>query len=119
MLTAHKAEAFRRGHAKPLDLVFASETGAPMHHRNIVRRGVEKAVTAAGLPHLRWHDLRHVAASVLIAEGAPANYAATVLGHATPAITLAIYAHLFAKAEHADRTRERIEGAFGGSSARR
>jgi integrase len=49
--------------------VFGSETGGPMHHRNIVRRGLEKAITSAGLPHLMWHNLRHVAASALIAQG--------------------------------------------------
>ena len=114
MLTAHKAEAFRLRRAKPTDFVFASETGGPMHHRNIVRRRLDKATAAAGLPHLRWHDLRHLAASVLIAEGAPASYVAAVLGHANPAITLAIYAHLFGQAEHAERTRERMEAAFGG-----
>jgi hypothetical protein len=36
-----------------------------------------------------------------------------VLGHANPSITLSIYAHEFARAEHADRTRERMERAFG------
>jgi integrase len=112
MLTIHKEEAFARGCAKPGDFVFGSETGGPMHYRNIVRRGLEKAVTAAVLPHLRWHDLRHLAASMLISDGAPASYVANMLGHSTPAITLSIYAHQFAKAEHADRTRERMEEAF-------
>jgi hypothetical protein len=55
-----------------------------------------------------------LAASILIAEGAPASYVAAVLGHASPAITLSIYSHLFAKSEHAHRTRERMEAAFGG-----
>jgi hypothetical protein len=36
-----------------------------------------------------------------------------MLGHASPAITLSIYAHEFARAEHADRTRERMKQAFG------
>ena len=31
-----------------------------MHHRNIVRRGLEKAIAATSVPHLSWHDLRHV-----------------------------------------------------------
>jgi hypothetical protein len=37
-----------------------------------------------------------------------------LLGHANPAITLSIYAHAFACAEHDERTRERMEAAFGG-----
>lgn len=57
--------------------------------------------------------MRHVAASALIAEGASVPYLSRILGHASPAITLAIYAHEFARAEHADRTRDRMEEAFG------
>ena len=113
MLAAHKQEAFARGYAKQGDFVFASETGGPLNHRNIVRRGLEKALESSGMPHIRWHDLRHVAASALVAEGASIPYLSRVLGHANPAITLSIYAHEFAGAEHADRTRERMEAAFG------
>jgi site-specific recombinase XerD len=70
-------------------------------------------VPAVGQPQ-RWHDLRHVAASVLIAEGASVGYVSRLLGYASPAITLSTYAHAFAAAEHDDRTREQMEAAFGG-----
>jgi integrase len=113
MLSAHKLEAFSKGYAKPVDFVFASETGGPLNHRNIIRRGLEKAIVDGKLPKIRWHDLRHVAASALIAEGASVPYISRCLGHANPAITLSIYAHEFARVEHADRTRERMEEAFG------
>ena len=113
MLREHRAEAFQRGHAKPSDFVFCSSAGTPLGHRNIVRRGLEPALVVAGLPRLRWHDLRHVAASALIGEGASLAYVSRVLGHANPAITLSVYAHEFARAEHADQTRERMEAAFG------
>lgn len=65
------------------------------------------------MPRLSWHDLRHVAASMLIAEGASVAYLARVLGHASPAITLNTYAHIFARVEHDDRTRDQVERAFG------
>jgi integrase len=107
-----RADAFARGLAKPADFVFVSESGGPLDHHNVGRRGLAKATAGANLPHLRWHDLRHLAASMLIAEGAPASYVAALLGHASPAITLSIYSHLFARAEHADRMRERMEAAF-------
>ncbi len=61
-----------------------------------------------------WHDLRHVAASVLIGQGASVAYLSRVLGHASPSITLSVYAQAFAEAEHADAMRERMESAFGG-----
>ena len=113
LLVEHKQDAFAKGFAKQADFVFASETGGPLNHRNITRRGLEKAIADGKLQKLRWHDLRHVAASALIAEGASIPYLSRVLGHSSPAITLAIYAHEFARVEHADRTRERMEEAFG------
>jgi integrase len=78
------------------DFVFASETGGQMHYNNIVRRGLDKAVVAAKLPHLRWHDLRHLAASALIAESeGDVDRVSRVLGHASASITQAVYAHEF------------------------
>jgi integrase len=93
--------------------VFATKTGTPLGHRNIVRRGLEKAIEATKLPEMSWHDLRHVAASMLIAEGASVGYVSRILGHANPAIALSIYAHEFASVEHAERTRDRMEAVFG------
>ena len=77
-------------------------------------RGLEPALKAAGLPKLRWHDLRHIAASLLIAQGASVGHVSRLLGHANPSITLSIYAHAFAGAEHDERTRDAMEAAFGG-----
>ena len=114
MLANHKQLAFAKGCAKATDFVFASETGGLLNHRNITRRGLEKAIADGKLQKLRWHDLRHVAASALIAEGASIPYLPRVLGHSSPAITLAIYAHEFARVEHADHTRERMEAMFSG-----
>jgi integrase len=113
LLTTHKQEAFARGYAKLGDLVFASQTGHHLDHRNISRRGLNKALTNAGLPHLRWHDLRHLAASALISQGASIAYLSRILGHSNPAITLSIYAHQYAQAEHAEHTRQQMEQAFG------
>ena len=109
MLAAHRLAS---PYSTDGDFVFACETGTPLAVRNIIRRGLEPALAAAELPKLTWHDLRHVAASLLIAEGASVGYVARLLGHATPAITLSLYAHAFAQAEHDHRTRERMEAAF-------
>jgi integrase len=113
MLTTHKQQAFAKGYAKPSDFVFCALTGRPLNHRNIIRRGLEKSLEKGALPHLRWHDLRHLAASALISQGASVAYLSRILGHANPAITLSIYAHQFAQAEHAEQTRQRMEEAFG------
>jgi len=113
LLATHREQAFAQGFAKPTDFVFASQTGAHLDHRNITRRGLAKALEQAGLPHLRWHDLRHLAASALISQGASIAYLSRILGHANPAITLSIYAHQYASAEHAETTRQQMEQAFG------
>ena len=49
----------------------------------------------------------------LDAEGVPVAYLSRLLGHSSPAITLSVYAHEFARAEHDDRTREMMEAVFG------
>ncbi|HZO79034.1 MAG TPA: site-specific integrase [Solirubrobacteraceae bacterium] len=113
LLATHKQTAFANGHAKATDYVFATNTGHHLDHRNITRRGLNKALTTARLPHLRWHDLRHLAASALISQGASIAYLSRILGHANPAITLSIYAHQYAQAEHAEHTRQQMEQAFG------
>lgn len=70
---------------------------------NALRRWFEKACAAAGVEGVSPHDFRHYYASGLIRAGLDAVSVARAMGHASPAITLNIYAHLFPDA--ADRTR--------------
>lgn len=58
-----------------------------------VWRTLTRALAAAGLPHLRVHDLRHTAGSLLVAAGVPLPTVAEFLGHSSPATTAAVYAH--------------------------
>jgi integrase len=95
------------------DFVFASAAGSALYWRNVARRRLADALNSANLPHVRWHDLRHTFASVLIAEGANVVYVSRQLGHASPDITLRVYAHLFDRAEQAHRTSQALEAAFG------
>ncbi|MEV6154269.1 tyrosine-type recombinase/integrase [Nonomuraea sp. NPDC052129] len=53
------------------------------------------------LPVIRLHDLRHVHATVLLLAGVPVHVVAARLGHADPAITLRVYAHVIRSAETA------------------
>ncbi len=119
ILKARKKEAFARGHARPTDFVFCSQVGGPMHYRNVSRRGLDLAAKRAGLngddrASLRFHDLRHTFASLLIAEGLNITYVSRQLGHADPSITLRVYAHLFDHAVHAERARAALEASFSG-----
>ena len=49
---------------------------------------------AEPLPHARLHDLRHIHATTLLLAGVPVHVVAARLGHADPAITLRVYAHV-------------------------
>jgi integrase len=69
------------------------KVGAGLHPRNVTR--VLGAILAqAELPHLRFHDLRHSAASLLIAEGVELVEVSKLLGHSELRITADLYAHL-------------------------
>jgi integrase len=52
-------------------------------------------VIAAGLPRLTPHDLRHTAASLAVRSGANVKAVQRMLGHASAAMTLGVYADLF------------------------
>jgi integrase len=60
-----------------------------------MKRHFHKAVERAGLPPMRFHDLRHTAAALAIAAGAHPLEIKTRLGHASITTTLNIYGHLF------------------------
>jgi integrase len=53
------------------------------------------------LLHARLHDLRHIHATTLLLSGVPVHVVAARLGHADPAITLRVYAHVIRTAEAA------------------
>ncbi len=53
------------------------------------------------LPHARLHDLRHLHATTLLLSGVPVHVVAARLGHADPAVTLRVYAHVIRSAEAA------------------
>ena len=77
-----------------LNLVFPSEAGTPIDHHHMVSRVFGPALTKASLPSIRFHDLRHTYASLLIEQGENIKYIQTQLGHSSPTVTLDIYAHL-------------------------
>jgi integrase len=65
-----------------------------INHNNLVNRHYQPALKDAGLPKIRFHDLRHTYASLLIEQGENIKYIQTQLGHSSPTVTLNIYAHL-------------------------
>jgi integrase len=83
--------------------MFTGRDGLPPQH-NIVGFWWRRARIAAGCPAVRLHDLRHFYASGLIADGCDVVTVQRALGHASAAVTLNTYAHLWPTAE--DRTRK-------------
>ena len=76
------------------DLVFPNLAGNPMSNTNLLQRGFYPALRRAGLRKIRFHDLRHTFASLLIANGEDIVRVSRLLGHSSPTVTLDVYAHV-------------------------
>jgi len=77
------------------DLLFTSPRGEPLRQSNWRSRVFDPAAREAGLEGLTPHDLRHTAASLAVASGANVKAVQQMLGHASAAMTLDVYADLF------------------------
>jgi Phage integrase family len=72
-------------------------------------------IDVPGKPRLRFHDLRHTFASLLIAQNVNVAFVSRQLGHASVSTTLNVYTHLFDHVEHAATVVERLEARFAGA----
>lgn len=75
------------------NMVFPTKVGTPILASNL-RRGFRKLLKESGLPKIRFHDLRHTAASLMLNNGIPVLVASRRLGHSKPSITLDVYGHM-------------------------
>jgi len=82
-------------------LVFTDEAGGPVVGTNFTRYEFAKALQRTGLPAITFHTLRHSAVSIMLSRGVPIPVIAKQLGHATPMVTLSVYAHMI----HSDEDR--------------
>lgn len=57
-------------------------------------RSFQSLTKRAGLRRIRVHDLRHTAASLLLAQGVPARVVMEILGHSQISVTLDTYTHV-------------------------
>lgn len=83
------------------DYLFQMPEGGPLNQTNLLRRFLKPAAVAVGLPALRWHDLRHTYAALLIDKGANIMVVCQRMGHSKPTVTLNIYGHIFPDADEA------------------
>ena len=74
------------------NLIFSTSNGTPISQRNLTRDFL-KVIRKTELPQIRFHDLRHTAASLMINRGIPIVVVSKMLGHSKPSVTLNIYAH--------------------------
>jgi integrase len=74
-------------------LIFATDVGTPVNPENLVRRSFKPLLKKADLPEIRFHDLRHTCATLLLGRGVHPKIVQELLGHATIAMTLDTYSH--------------------------
>ncbi|VXB11692.1 hypothetical protein PLANTIT3_20118 [Plantibacter sp. T3] len=67
-------------------LVFSTGIGTMIEPSNL-RRSFDQAITTTGVRRIRFHDMRHTCASLLLARGVPLRVVMDVLGHSTMSIT--------------------------------
>jgi integrase len=91
-------------------LLFATDTGGPINPSNLRQRSFLPLLEKAKLPKVRFHDLRHTCATLLLTQGTHPKFVQELLGHATIAITLDTYSHVLPSM--GDQTAKAIENAL-------
>jgi len=76
------------------DLVFPNQVGRPIERQNLIRRSFHPVLDKAGLGRLRFHDLRHSAATLMLAQGIHPRVVQERLGHSTISVTMDVYSHV-------------------------
>lgn len=98
LLRQHKGEQQARGVllGKPIsdsDLVFCRTNGEPIDP-TVISHACAAVLKKAGLPHMRFHDLRHTHATLMLKQGVHPKIVSERLGHSSVAITMDTYSHV-------------------------
>jgi integrase len=92
--TRQNEERFRAGsHWQDNGLVFPSGVGTPLLGGNL-SRAFKDLLNCTGLPEIRFHDLRHTCATLLLRQGVNPKFVQELLGHADISLTLNVYSHV-------------------------
>lgn len=95
VLQAHRREERQWfGKRQGKNPVFTRASGSRVDPNNLGRL-FRRLVGESGVTRIRFHDLRHTAASLMIRQGIPAKVVSDRLGHANVAFTLSVYTHLY------------------------
>jgi integrase len=98
---------------KESGLVFTSTIGTSLDPRNAFRL-FQEALQRAGLPHIRFHDLRHTCASLLLAQGVHPRVVMETLGHSQISLTMDTYSHVIPALQR--DAADRMDAVLGGES---
>jgi integrase len=112
---AQKAERLAWGPAyTDSGYLFTAEDGTPVHAEHVANM-FARLVRDAGLPRIRFHDLRHTHASLWLAEGRPVKDLQVRLGHSSAAMTLDVYGHVIAgnDQQHVEAVGAMLDGTDG------
>ena len=82
-----------REHWEDRNLVFCTALGMPLNPNKVLER-FKTVLKKAGLPDIRFHDLRHSAATMLLAMGVHPKVVQELLGHNQISMTMDIYSHV-------------------------
>jgi integrase len=91
---ALRAHRQRQAEERLGELVFANTMGGPINAGELLRSSFYPLLRTAGLPRVRFHDLRHTAATLMLTQGVHPKIVAERLGHSTPMLTLTVYSHV-------------------------
>jgi len=74
-------------------LIFANRSGGPIQARRVIEQ-FHQALEQAGIRRIRFHDLRHSCATLLLVQGVSPRVVMDVLGHSEIALTMNAYSHV-------------------------
>ena len=75
------------------DLVFAYENGKPLDP-TVLTHNFKRIAKQSGIENVRFHDLRHTFASLMLLKGAAPKVISEALGHSSVAFTMDVYSHI-------------------------
>jgi len=93
-IAALRAHRQRQAEERLSDLVFSNTLGGPINAGEMLRASFYPHLRRAGLSRIRFHDLRHTAATLMLSRGVHPKIVAERLGHSTPMLILSVYSHV-------------------------
>lgn len=105
-----RQDALRSSWPEDHGLVFPNDLGEPRRSRNVINGCFDKVKKKGNLPDIRFHDLRHTCATLLLTRNVNPKIVQEMLGHSSISITLDTYSHVLPTMQ--EKAVEAMEGIF-------